>query len=175
MIGVHCMCHRTNLVVHTLSKMDIVGKIEDVLQSLYSYFFHSPKKSQESVKLVDIMEIGEQQNFKFIKMQWISMLLPTKRVLSKYCALVLKMHWDVNVVTQAAHNLELFYNLEVMMGLSCIMPMLEGLNELINLECFVCDFVVVVKLCQVDLYCWYNDPQNKWAPDLNIELKNLSF
>jgi hypothetical protein len=48
--------------------MDIVGKIEDVLQSLYSYLFHSPKKTQESVKLVDIMEIRGQQIFRFIKM-----------------------------------------------------------------------------------------------------------
>jgi hypothetical protein len=75
-----------------LSKIDIVGKIEDVLQSLYSYLFHSPKKIQESIKLVDIMEIGGQQILKFVKMRWITMLFPTKRVLSKYCALVLKMH-----------------------------------------------------------------------------------
>jgi hypothetical protein len=62
------------------------------MQSLYAYLFHSPKKTQESVKLVDIMEIKGQQIFRFIKMHWISMLLPTKMVLSKYCALVLKMH-----------------------------------------------------------------------------------
>ncbi len=59
------------------------------------------------------------------------MLLPTKTVLSKYCALVLKMHY-VGIVTQVAHNLEFFCNLEVMLGLSCIMPMLERLNKLIK-------------------------------------------
>jgi len=53
------------------------------------------------------------------------MLLPTKRVMSKYYAIVLKMHQD-------ASNLELFCALEVMMGLSCIMPMLERFNDLIN-------------------------------------------
>jgi hypothetical protein len=31
MIGVHCTSHHINLVVQTLSKFDIVGKIEDVL------------------------------------------------------------------------------------------------------------------------------------------------
>jgi hypothetical protein len=113
------------------------------------------------------------------------------------------MHRDVDTVTQAAHNLELLCDLEVMLGLSCIMPMLEGLNELMKFsrsqECFVCDFVVAVKqLCHADLYYWYSDPHNaylsdvfhgyrnllnetsnvvvhEWAPDLNMGLKNLSF
>jgi hypothetical protein len=31
MISVHCMSHPINLVVHTLSKLSIVRKIEDVL------------------------------------------------------------------------------------------------------------------------------------------------
>jgi len=60
------------------------------------------------------------------------MLFPTKRVLSKYWTLVLKMHQDVNIVNQVAHNLELFYDLEVMVELFGIMPLLEGLNELIK-------------------------------------------
>jgi hypothetical protein len=58
------------------------------------------------------------------------MLLLVKKVL--YCALVLKMHQDASSNTQVAHNLELFCDLEVMMGLSCIMPMLEGFNDLIK-------------------------------------------
>jgi hypothetical protein len=36
MIGMHCT-NLTNLVMQTLSKMGIVGKIENVLQSLYSW------------------------------------------------------------------------------------------------------------------------------------------
>jgi hypothetical protein len=60
------------------------------------------------------------------------MLFPTKRVLSKYWTLVLKMHQDVNIVNQVAHNLELFCDLEVMVELFGIMPLLEGLNELIK-------------------------------------------
>jgi hypothetical protein len=82
------------------------------------------------------------------------------------------------------------------------MPMFERLNELIKFslswECFVCDFVIIVKLCQIDLYYWYNDPQNaylndvlhgywnllnetydvvvhEWAPNLDTRLKNFNF
>jgi hypothetical protein len=42
------------------------------------------------------------------------------------------MHQDVGTINQVVHNLELFYDLEVMLGFSCIMSMLEGLNELIK-------------------------------------------
>jgi hypothetical protein len=64
MINVHCMSHHTNLVIQILFKMSIVKKIEDVLQSLYAYFFHSPKITQEFVDLVDIVEI---RGKKFLK------------------------------------------------------------------------------------------------------------
>lgn len=137
-----------------------------------------------------------------IKTCWISMLLPTKRVMSEYRALVLKMHWDVDTITQVAHNLELLCDLQVMLSLSCIMPMLEGLNELMKFsqsqECFVCYFVVALKLCQANLYYQYNEPHNaylsdvfhgywnllnetsnvvvhEWAPNLNMGLKILVF
>jgi hypothetical protein len=60
------------------------------------------------------------------------MLFPFKRVLFKYCALDLNMQKDINIVNQVARNLELFCDLEIMVGLSCIMPLLEGLNKLIK-------------------------------------------
>lgn len=56
MIGVHCMSHCTNLTVQTFFRMGIVRKIENVLQSLYAYFFRSPKRTQEFVDLVDIVK-----------------------------------------------------------------------------------------------------------------------
>jgi hypothetical protein len=62
------------------------------------------------------------------------MLLPAKKVLFEYHALVLKMHKDDGSNIQVAHNLKLLCDLEVMMGLSCIMPMLERLNDLIILS-----------------------------------------
>ncbi len=50
----------------------------------------------------------------------------------EYYALVSKMHQDVDIINQVAHNLELFYDLELMLGLFCIMPMLERLKDLIE-------------------------------------------
>jgi len=47
--------------------MSIVKKIEDALQSLYAYFFHNPKITQEFVDLVDIVEIRGKKILKNIK------------------------------------------------------------------------------------------------------------
>ncbi len=60
MIGVHYMSQCINLVVQTFSKMGIVRKIEDVMQSLYAYFFHNPKRTQKFVDLAHIVEIRGQ-------------------------------------------------------------------------------------------------------------------
>jgi len=86
------MNQHTILVVQTLLKLAIIGKIENVLQSLYAYFSHSLKRTQKFVKMANIVETGGQHILKNIKTRWNSMLLPTKKVLSEYKALVLKMH-----------------------------------------------------------------------------------
>jgi hypothetical protein len=57
MISVYCITHCTNLAMQTNSNLGIVVKIEDVLYSLYFYFFHNLKKTYEFVKLIDIVEI----------------------------------------------------------------------------------------------------------------------
>jgi hypothetical protein len=44
-MGIHCMSHRTNLAVQTLLQVPLVAWIEDMLQSLYSFFSHSPKRN----------------------------------------------------------------------------------------------------------------------------------
>ncbi len=59
MIRIHCMSHRTNLAVQTFLKLTIVRKIEDVLQSLYAYFSHSPKRIQEFAELVDMWKLRD--------------------------------------------------------------------------------------------------------------------
>jgi hypothetical protein len=42
------------------------------------------------------------------------------------------MHQNASNNIQPTHNLELLFDLEVMMGLSCIMHMLERVNDLIK-------------------------------------------
>jgi hypothetical protein len=51
------MAHRTNLAIQTLFKLNIVNRLENLLQTLYAYFSMSLIMHLEFNKLVEIMEI----------------------------------------------------------------------------------------------------------------------
>jgi hypothetical protein len=51
-----CVAHLTNLVVIVLSKLPLVSCIETILQSLYAFFAHNPKKYLEFTKLAKTLE-----------------------------------------------------------------------------------------------------------------------
>jgi hypothetical protein len=55
--------------------------------------------------------------------------IPPPKVMFEYQTLVLKMHQNFSTISQATHNFLFLYNLNL--GLSCLMSMLERLNELI--------------------------------------------
>jgi hypothetical protein len=50
------MAHETNLAVQTLSHLQMVNKIEGLLQTLYNYFSKSSKRHLEFMKLTKLME-----------------------------------------------------------------------------------------------------------------------
>jgi hypothetical protein len=55
-IGVHCMAHRTNFVIQvTLLRLNLVVRIESLLQCLYFYFAHSPTRHLEFIKIIKLM------------------------------------------------------------------------------------------------------------------------
>ena len=93
-IGVHFMSHMINMAMHTLIKLPQVAKIEDMLQSLYTYFSHSNKRSREHADLVDIMEVRVNRLLCNVKTCWISILAFAKCVHSESRALLLKMYQD---------------------------------------------------------------------------------
>ncbi len=44
-IKVHYMAHRTNLAMQTLSRLPLMIRLENLLQTLHFYFAHSLKKT----------------------------------------------------------------------------------------------------------------------------------
>ncbi len=65
-----------------------------------------------------------------------------------------------NVSTVLARfNLDLLCDLHMLLGLSSLLPLLEAMHALIKFaqgkDIFICDFVVVIKICQIDLYMMY--------------------
>jgi hypothetical protein len=78
------------------------------------------------------------------------MLAPFKRLIFEYKSIVMKMFKDLPINHVVATNYELFCDVETMMGLTCVLPLLEvvqSLNKLPqNKNCFICDFVAIVTL-----------------------------
>jgi hypothetical protein len=77
------------------------------------------------------------------------MLNPLKCVLRKYKSLVVKMHIDASKSKPTKKILDLLCDLELVLGLPCIFPMLEAVHTLIKYaqrrNAFICEFTDVVK------------------------------
>jgi len=85
------MVHHINLIVQVLSKLNMVNKLESLFQTLYAYFYKSPKRHLELIKVVKIMEIKGNRPLNNVKTRWISMLALAKRVMGEYHTSVVKM------------------------------------------------------------------------------------
>ncbi len=130
--NVHCMAHETNLTIQTFSNLPLVSCIESLLQCIYAYFNHSPKRHLEFAKLIEIMETKGNEILQNIKTRWISMLNLVKCVLFKNCILYMKMTLNATIVIFAKSNLCLLTDLEMLLGLNVVMPLLEVVHFLIK-------------------------------------------
>jgi len=99
------MAHQTTLVIQTLSNLPLVSHIENLLQCLYGYFNHSPKRHFKFTKFVEIMETKSNKIMRSIKIKWISMINPIKCILSKYCTFFMKMTLDAPIIFFSKSNL----------------------------------------------------------------------
>ncbi len=68
---------------------------------------------------------------------------------------------DLYIVIIAKTNFQYLCDIEVVMGLVCIMLMLEIIHAFIKFaqvcDTFVCDFVTARKICCIELYNMYLD------------------
>jgi hypothetical protein len=169
-LGVHCMAHRMNLVIETLSLYPLVSNIEGLLASLHTYFSGRPKKCVELVKLAGIMETKGLKMLKYIKTRWVSMLSPCKRVLSEYRTLVVKMGLDMNTCSAAKDNFDMLVDLEIMLAFHYLVPMLEMVNKVIkwaqDRNIYVVDFIEGAKHCTSLLYLHFVDPSTRFQVDI---------
>ncbi len=130
------------------------------------------------------------------------MLSPTKRLKVRYKALLVKMVLDNHINQQAKQIYEQLCDLQILLGLAYILPLLESMHALIKFahmwDVFVCNLVVAIKVYQNDLYnmyleqssnffanpywafkslleCRHEDIHMKWILDLNFGLQHLAF
>jgi len=112
-----------------------------------------------------------------VKTRWISMLSPTKRVMVEYKTLLMKITLDNPTNQQAMLNYEHLCDIHILLGLACILPLLESVHALIKFaqskDVFVCDLVVPIKDCQGDVYNMYYDSTSKFTTDSFSTFKSL--
>jgi hypothetical protein len=159
-----------NLAVELLSDLPMVEGIEDMLANLYTYFFKSPQKHLECLKLAELMETKGLKILRNIKTRWISMLVPTVRVMNEYRTLLVKFHQDSNMRKLKKIAVKCFTNLvdvQIVIGLAYIMPMLRLTQSLMKYaqrnDVFVCDFLAGVKTLQKDLNEMYKEERTAFT------------
>jgi hypothetical protein len=126
------MVHKTNLTIVVLSKLPLASCIKSTQQLLYSFFAHNFKKFLEFTKFVKTLETKGLKLLRNVKTHWISMLSLLKCVLARYKSLVVKMHYDCVKSKYVHDNFELLCDLDLILGLPCVMPILEVVHSLIK-------------------------------------------
>jgi hypothetical protein len=141
--------HRTNLAIKILSGLRVVNRIEDLLQTLHSNFARSPKRHLEFIKLAEVLQTKGLKILKQVKTRWLSMLSPAIRVMNEYRTLVVKMMEDQDEVDTAKTSFHHLIDIQIVVSLSCLIPMLKCLHHLMQLgqkrDVYICDYLDALK------------------------------
>ncbi len=100
---------------------------------MYTNYKQSLKRHFEHPKLVEVIESKGLKFLKNIKMKWISILASFKQMVKEYKTSVVKMNDDVVSNEVINNNYELLYDVETILGLTCVLPMLEAMQSLSKL------------------------------------------
>jgi len=80
------------------------------------------------------------------------MISHVKHVLFEYCTFLTKMALNAPTITFSKSNLCLLTNIEILLGLNAITPLLETMQSLIKFtplyDVFACNFLIVIKICE---------------------------
>jgi hypothetical protein len=108
------------------------------------------------------------------------MLAFLKRVRKDYKTLAAKMVVNSGIVEATKANVVNLCDVGIILGMSCVLPMLESVNALMKFaqvrDIFICDYneyIVTVKICQVDLYKMYSDPTTSFQHENFLEFTHV--
>jgi hypothetical protein len=101
-----------------------------------------------------------------MKTHWIFILSIAKRVLIEYRILVVKMDTKSATIDNTKINYELLCDVKTLLGLACVLPLLETMQRLFKFAqryTFICDFVSTMKLCEVELFTMRYDTKKQYS------------
>jgi hypothetical protein len=94
------------------------------------YFAQSINRHLEHTKLAELMETKGLKILCNVKTWWVFMLTPSKHALFKHKSLVVKMSENSMGNAPTKTNYELLYDFDIVLGLTCVLPMLELVQSL---------------------------------------------
>jgi hypothetical protein len=135
-----------------LSDLPKVEWIKSMLQRLYIFFAHSPKRHLEYVKLAKVIETKELKILKNIR------------------TLLVKMSQDAETMPTAKACFNDFIDIQIVLGLACIMPMLRTMYNLMQYaqknDVLICYFLNAIKICQTNLNAMYVNPDIVYVQEI---------
>ncbi len=107
------------------------------------------------------------------------MLFSMKHIMEQYESLIAKMHVDSPQNNIVNDNLSLLCNLEPILGLHTILPLLDRVHDLIKLaqswDIFMCDFIDTMNIFQLEFHHLYNDLYSNFFDPTFDELNNFKM
>jgi hypothetical protein len=92
--GIHCLAHKINLVVKTLSQLAVFHAVEELMRINHAYFSHGPKKFQEYKSFASTIDTKGLNVLKNVTTHWLSLLAPMKRIMSEFRTILGKLDID---------------------------------------------------------------------------------
>jgi hypothetical protein len=91
---IHCLAHKINLAVKTLSQLAVFHEVEELMQISHVYFSHSPKKFQEYKSFASTSDTKGPKVLKNVTTRWLSLLTLMKRIMSEFRTILGKLDID---------------------------------------------------------------------------------
>jgi len=110
--------------------LTLVAKRELLLQFIYTYYSQSLKRSLERFRLGEFLEQKVLKILRNMKIGWIPMVSPTKRILAQFKSQIVHIFDEQVANTLAKANLDLVCNVEIFLGLTCILPLFKCMQSL---------------------------------------------
>lgn len=145
----HCICHRVNLCGGVLDGHALMAVICNLGSACYSYFCRSPLRASRLEAAQAELGLPVHQMMRDVETRWVSHFPPAQRVSEQMPALILHAVREVAEQSGAAQAAALEHqarltDLERMLGLAAVLPMLRGLNTLIKV--CSCPFALLTRL-----------------------------
>ena len=134
MLGIHCMAHKKNLAFKIVTKFPLLSKVEYLVHEVHAYFFRSPKQFLEFIffSFSDGVPNGKKL-LEDVDTRWISLKGPIERLYDEYESLVGVMYEYCSSVEKTQTLLFLLIDIETLLTLDGILPMLHEMNKLVKM------------------------------------------